>query len=225
MIDKHTNLATALLRAIKERQLDAFYALEEDCIAGKAEAAAVVQNLEGPVGSAADKLRLALVWLLTSEAAPSEADCHQMEQLLAAAGADMTAWAYVKRMRRMNLMGKQQIGSTPEGLGSLGSSTTHLTSLLGTTFGQGLSSLTKGVKNLLAGEQQAAVTVAVEALMDVKPNPDTDAYLLLDPKVWQQGRVVGEARLSRKGNFWQEASGPVHVRVTPLAWSIGAALV
>lgn len=48
---------------------------------------------------------------------------------------------------------------------------------------QGLSSLTKGVKNLLAGEQQAAVTVAVEALMDVKPSPDADAYLLFDPKV------------------------------------------
>lgn len=45
VIDKHTNLATALLGAIKARQLDAFYALEEECLAGKADAAAVAQQL------------------------------------------------------------------------------------------------------------------------------------------------------------------------------------
>lgn len=35
---------------------------------------------------------------------------------------------------------------------------------------------------MLAGEQQAAVTVAVEALMEAKPNPDTDGYAVFDPK-------------------------------------------
>ncbi len=38
-----------------------------------------------------------------------------------------------------------------------------------------------GVKNLLAGEQQAAVTVAVEALMDNKP--EAENFAVLDPKV------------------------------------------
>lgn len=38
-----------------------------------------------------------------------------------------------------------------------------------------------GVKNLLAGEQQAAVTVAVEALMDAKP--EAEAFATFDPKV------------------------------------------
>ena len=46
MIDKHTNLATALLGAIKARQLDAFYSLEEDCLGNKADAGAVVQQLQ-----------------------------------------------------------------------------------------------------------------------------------------------------------------------------------
>lgn len=40
-----------------------------------------------------------------------------------------------------------------------------------------------GVKNLLAGEQQAAVTVAMEALMEGRPSPDTDGYAVFDPKV------------------------------------------
>ena len=36
---------------------------------------------------------------------------------------------------------------------------------------------------LLAGEQQAAVTVAVEGLMDGKPLPELESFLTLDPKV------------------------------------------
>ena len=71
MIDKHTNLATALLGAIKSRQLDAFYALEEECIAGKADVAAVARQMGSPAGTPTDKLRLALVWLLTCEAGES----------------------------------------------------------------------------------------------------------------------------------------------------------
>ncbi len=139
-------------------------------------------------------------------------------------------------MRRLNLTGKQQPGSASvsDGLSGFGGAAqSQLTTLLGTTFGQGLSSLTKGghggcqgaagcgpphqlhdawlaeaapslarpythltpvrlilpapagVKNLLAGEQQAAVTVAMEALMEGKPNLDTEAYAVFDPKVWR----------------------------------------
>lgn len=52
---------------MQDRQLDGFYALEEDCLANKADCAAVCRQLQQPVGSAEDKLRLALVWLLTCE--------------------------------------------------------------------------------------------------------------------------------------------------------------
>lgn len=181
VIDKHTNLATAMLRVIKERALDQFYSLEEELVGGKADGEAVLNTLNGLTGTAADKLRLALVWLLTAPAVPTEAECQVAEAALTASGADLAAWAYVKRMRRLNLTGKGQ--SMGDGLSGLGGAQSQLTNLLGSTFGQGLSSLTKGVKNLLAGEQQAAVTVAVEALMDGKPNPDTDGYLTFDPKV------------------------------------------
>ena len=36
---------------------------------------------------------------------------------------------------------------------------------------------------MLAGEQQAAVTVAVEGLMESKPVPELEAFALFDPKV------------------------------------------
>jgi hypothetical protein len=189
VLDKHTNLATALLRRIKDRGLDQFYAVEEELVGGQADAAAAARLVSGPAGSAADRLRAALVWLLTCEAAPSEAECGAVEGALEGAGADMAAWGYAKRMRRMNLAGRGQGkaggggGGGGEGLAGLGGAQSQLTTLLGSTFGQGLSSLTKGVKTLLAGEQQAAVTVAVEALMEGRPNPETDAYLVFDPKV------------------------------------------
>ena len=80
-------------------------------------------------------------------AVPTEAECQQVEGLLAGCGADMAAWSYVKRMRRLNLTGKQQPGSASvaDGLSGFGGAAqSQLTNLLGTTFGQGLSSLTKG---------------------------------------------------------------------------------
>ena len=188
VIDKHTNMATAMLKLIKDRSLDHFYCLEEELVGGKAESEAVLQLLSGPAGTAADKMRLALVWILTASTVPSEPECQAAETALMQAGADLAAWAYVKRMRRLNLTGVKQGGGGLGGGGGAdggsggGGAQSQLTTLLGSTFGQGLSSLTKGVKSLLAGEQQAAVTVAVEALMDGKPNPETDGYLTFDPK-------------------------------------------
>ena len=191
VIDKHTNLATALLKCIKDRGLDHFYSLEEELVAGKADDEQVLSVLQGISGTADDKLRLALVWLVTAPTVPSESECQAVEAALGSVGADLAAWAYVKRMRRLNLTGAG--GGGGGGGGGIGGgaskSTDQLTTLLGSTFGQGLSSLTKGVKNLLAGEQQAAVTVAVESLMDGKPNPETDSYLTFDPKA-PQGRAV-----------------------------------
>lgn len=200
---QHTTAANWAL-PLQDRQLDGFYSLEEECLANKADCAAVCRQLQQPVGTPADKLRLALVWLLTCEsgerwcgdccrlqtrvlasadarlpahlraggmpwcsgaaevdsaleaglaakshacsasrgwkhltrcwcncrvlfiqrcaafspalrvatrlpAVPPEGDCQQVEGLLAAAGADMAAWHYAKRMRRLNLTGKQQV--------------------------------------------------------------------------------------------------------------------
>lgn len=61
--------------------------------------------MQGEKGSAEDKLRLVLVWLLTCEALPSEADMERVLASLAAAGADTTSVAYLRRMRSMKLTG------------------------------------------------------------------------------------------------------------------------
>ena len=65
-----------------------------------------------------------------------------------------------------------------------------------------------GVKNLLAGEQQAAVTVAVEALMDNKP--EAENFAVLDPKVTIEPAMhavfvigLGQGDSLRQGQFWR----------------------
>lgn len=146
----------------------------------------IQQLLTGQRGSAMDKLRLVLVFLLTCEELPSDAELQRLESTLSALGADMHAFAYVLRMRKMKLTGQKMPPSQSyaEGLGALSSQSNNLINWADKTFGQGLSSLTKGVKNLLAGEQQAAVTVAVEQLMGGFTPDKEDTFAYFDPKVF-----------------------------------------
>ena len=71
-----------------------------------------------------------------------------------------------------------------------------------------------GVKVLLAGEQQAAVTVAVEGLMDGKPLPELESFLTLDPKVILPGVTVlcalNRQSLQSTQSEWL-ASNPSHM--------------
>ena len=69
VLDKHTNLATALLGAIKGRALDQYHNLAEDLLTGKGDRGAVLKLVQGAKGTPSDKLRLVLLWLLCYDGA------------------------------------------------------------------------------------------------------------------------------------------------------------
>mmetsp|Transcript_36225 Transcript_36225/g.80602 ORF Transcript_36225/g.80602 Transcript_36225/m.80602 type:complete len:637 (+) Transcript_36225:105-2015(+) len=202
VLDKHTNLATALLSQIKARALDQFHNLSEDVLTGKGDVGSVVKTIQAPKGTAQDKLRLAIIWLLAYDGLPSDSDLGELENALKGAGADVTALSYVRTLKRNNLTGTQPKGAaagadTLSALASQG----NLLDWADKAFGQGLSHVTKSVKTLLSGARQAPMTVAVEALVEGKAGtPEYDTYTVFDPKA-----PAGRAGLDRAKGPFREA--------------------
>eukprot|EP00959_Pyramimonas_sp_CCMP1952_P320220 6701396-Pyramimonas_sp.AAC.1 len=75
-------------------------------------------------------------------------------------GAEVAAFSYVKRMRALNVTGggPAGMGAGPAGMGS----NNQLVDWADKLYNQGISAVTKGVKNLLSGERQLAVARVVE---------------------------------------------------------------
>ena len=182
-IDKHTNVATALLKEIKDRQIDNFVSVEEDLFSGKADKAQVLKVVTSPKGLVSDKLRLVATWLLTSEQVPAASDLEEVEQCLAGAGAGLEALQYLKRLRSLSLTGSQRAFAVPAG-GAGSSNQGNILDLADKFMSKGLDAVTKGMKNLMSQGHTLAVTRAVQALLEAKPGAEEqDNYLHFDPKL------------------------------------------
>ncbi|PPD98419.1 hypothetical protein GOBAR_DD04547 [Gossypium barbadense] len=66
-------------------------------------------------------------------------------------------------------------------------------------YGQSISAVTAGVKNLLSSDRQLALNRTVEALMEGKPNPEIDSYLVFDPRAPKSSSGTSSSHL--KGPF------------------------
>jgi len=96
-LDMHMNIATALLKGIKDRQLDNFFQIEESINKQtKAQMFELIRDNDKGTDPT-DKLRLFIIWFLSSEQEISRADMDQFTEALRAAGADTTSLAYVRR--------------------------------------------------------------------------------------------------------------------------------
>eukprot|EP01135_Chromosphaera_perkinsii_P008142 Nk52_evm1s1141 gene=Nk52_evmTU1s1141 len=104
IIDKHTTIASSLLDCIKDRQLDSFFDMEERLMNKATLEKPVLQMLQDPLaGTAEDKLRLYIMYyLLNDDLNPTEME--ECETALANANADLTALAYLKKMRAFHKM-------------------------------------------------------------------------------------------------------------------------
>lgn len=96
-LDMHMNIATALLKGIKDRQLDNFFQIEENITKQTKAQLLELLNDENKGKEPLDKLRLYIIWFLSTEQEVSRADMERFEEALTKSGADITALAYVKR--------------------------------------------------------------------------------------------------------------------------------
>lgn len=183
MIDKHTNIATALLQEIKARSLDGYYNIEDDMLGrGSVDRNALLTVLKGK-GTKEDKLRTAIVYLLAVEATPA-AEVEAVEGALREADIELSSFLYVKKIKSLN----STLAAATAG------SRSNLVDWAEKLYGQSLSAVTAGVKNLLSGGRQLAVTRAVETLLEARPGPETESYLVFDPrspKTSSRGHVQG----------------------------------
>lgn len=104
ILDMHMNIATALLKGIKDRQLDNFFQIEENITKLTKAQLLELLNDESKGKEPLDKLRLYIIWFLSTEQEVSRTDMERFEEALTKSGADITALSYVKRYEplRMN---------------------------------------------------------------------------------------------------------------------------
>lgn len=96
-LDMHMNILAGLLSGIKDRQLDNFFQLEENIMKQtKAQMLEVLAD-EGKGKEPLDKLRLFIIWFLSTEQDVSRSEMDKFEEALKAAGANTDSLAYVKQ--------------------------------------------------------------------------------------------------------------------------------
>jgi hypothetical protein len=195
ILDMHMNIATALLKGIKDRQLDNFFQLEENI--GKQSKAQILELINDPGKGTdpTDKLRLFIIWFLTTETELSRAELAKFEEALTQAGnQDISSIAYVKRVReitRMTMMtsatapSQQQSSDLFRGFSSLSNRLTDR--ITSGALGANFDSLISGVKNFLPANKDLTLTKITESIMDPSSASSsaiakTENYLYFDPR-------------------------------------------
>ncbi|OAQ61645.1 golgi transport protein Sly1 [Pochonia chlamydosporia 170] len=198
-LDMHMNILAALLSGIKDRQLDNFFQLEESIMKQtKAQIMEIIKD-DNKGKEPADKLRLFIIWFLSTEQEVSRADFQGFCKALETAGANTSCLPYVRQVRATTKMtqlatidNSNQQAPSSDLFGRFSSISTRLADRLKETgVPSGLSSnfesLISGVKNFLPADRDLTVTKIVESIMDPSSASSsamakTENYLYFDPR-------------------------------------------
>ncbi|KAM7323183.1 hypothetical protein ACRRTK_017289 [Alexandromys fortis] len=176
------------------RKLDVYFEYEEKIMSKTTLDKSLLDVISDPdAGTPEDKMRLFLIYYISTQQAPSEADLEQYKKALTDAGCNLSPLQYIKQWKAFAKM-----ASTPA---SYGSTTTKPMGLLSRVMNTGSQFVMEGVKNLVLKQQNLPVTRILDNLMEMKSNPETDDYRYFDPKMLRSN----DSSVPRNKNPFQEA--------------------
>ncbi|PFH60453.1 hypothetical protein XA68_10928 [Ophiocordyceps unilateralis] len=201
ILDMHMNILAALLSGIKDRQLDNFFQVEENVMKQpKSQIMDLIKD-DGKGTDPTDKLRLFIIWFLSTEQEVSRTDFEAFGKALEATGADGSCLAYIRQVRATTKMTQLTTINNTSNAGQQASSdlfgrfssiSSRLTDRLKDTgvptgLSSNFESLISGVKNFLPADRDLTVTKIVESIMDPSTAASsamakTEHYLYFDPR-------------------------------------------
>ena len=209
IVETHTNIATALLRAIKARDVDSFFEAEQQWMNRVGVERSEAEKLVGSgKGTLRDRVRAVLIWCLASGA--NEEDVAAMRQLLTQQAseqkdggggsvADLYALDYLKQYSFLHRLTSSQPSAPAAAPASRQDDSWSLLGKLANTVAKEVTAgVLAGVKNLMPANTDLPLTRAVDSLVQGKEGGDTERWAYYDPKAakGRGGAGKGGARVS-----------------------------
>ncbi|KXL46085.1 hypothetical protein M433DRAFT_66135 [Acidomyces richmondensis BFW] len=198
-LDMHMNILTAILKALKDRQIDNYFQLEEDI--KKQTKAQILDLLNDPDkgNNPLDKLRFFIIWFLSTEQEVSRAEMERFEDALKKLNVDILPLTYIRRVREITRMtmitsapAQQQPSQSSSTSTDLFRGFSSISSRLTDRFreaglGANFDNLISGVKNFLPTNKDLTLTKITESLMDpqnasTSALQKTESFLYFDPR-------------------------------------------
>ncbi|PRP74428.1 hypothetical protein PROFUN_06557 [Planoprotostelium fungivorum] len=204
VMDVHTNIATSLLRSIESRNLDAYYSVEQSIITHSLRDKKEMTNLLAPEHSSTpfDKLRLFLIYYIANHDHLQSAEMDSLLETIKRSGVDTSCLDYLKKNTALSNLVQSTTSQVINSSSVMGGAMKGLFQKVNVeSFGLGaavsdqLGTLfNAGVRAILPTTKELPITRIVDSIMELKPVPQTESYLYLDPKVNKKMRAGGIPR-------------------------------